>query len=367
MSAPRSALFVLFCLSLTVLAQQPLPPGVASAGARGSAGQAEASPPPTSASQDRKIRLDVVVSEKKGKPVAGLEQRDFTVLDNKQPQKILSFHAIEQGTRDSPVEIILLIDAVNATYSNVAYERQSLEKFLKQNGGKLAQPVSLILFTDAGAQVQKEPSSDGNALSATLEQNVTGLRTIRRSQGFYGAADRLQLSLTTIGQLAAFEANRPGRKLLLWIGPGWPMLSGPGVVLSNKEEQGIFNSIVALSTGLRRARVTLYNVNPLGIEENMSWLFYYQSFLQGVTAPRMAQAGNLALQVLASQSGGLVLNSGSDLSRLIATCLEDTEAFYTLSFESPSPDQPNEYHAVDVKVDKSGLTARTRTGYYAQR
>ncbi len=369
MMARRVEWLVLFCLSLPVFAQQPLPPGAATAGAQGVAGQNEAPGTQLPDSSDREIRLDVVVTGKAGKPVAGLDQRDFTILDNKQPRKILSFHAFEQTATAAtpPVEVILLLDAVNASYSNVAYERQSLDKFLKQNGGKLDQPVSLIVFSDAGAKVQNQPSRDGNALSASLDQNVTGLRTIRRSEGFYGAADRLELSLRTIGQLASYEEKRPGRKLLIWIGPGWPILSGPNVTLSAKEQQGIFNSIVALSTALRQARMTLYNANPLGMQENMSWLFYYQSFLHGVAKPSAAQAGNLSLQVLATQSGGLVLNSGSDLSRLVATCMADTEAYYTLSFDSSPPDRTDEYHALDVKLDQAGLTARTRAGYYAQR
>jgi hypothetical protein len=29
-------------------------------------------------------------------------------------------------------------------------------------------------------------------------------------------------------------------------------------------------------------------------------------------------------------------------------------------------DGPNEYHALEIKLGKPGLTARTRTGYYAQ-
>lgn len=46
------------------------------------------------AQQNRQITLDVVVTDKSGKPVAGLQQQDFTLLDNKEPNKILSFNAV---------------------------------------------------------------------------------------------------------------------------------------------------------------------------------------------------------------------------------------------------------------------------------
>jgi hypothetical protein len=78
------------------------------------------------------------------------------------------------------------------------------------------------------------------------------------------------------------------------------------------------------------------------------------------------QAGNLALQVLASQGGGRVLNSNNDMAGEISTCVADANAFYVLTFNGEPGDGPNEYHALEVKIGKPGLAARTRTLYYAQ-
>src|SRR5580704_17833590 len=78
---------------------------------------------------NRQITLDVVVTDKSGKPVPGLQQQDFTLLDNKQPQKILSFQAAAEKT-DPPVEVILLVDEVNTNFTSVSFERAQVEKFL---------------------------------------------------------------------------------------------------------------------------------------------------------------------------------------------------------------------------------------------
>ena len=78
------------------------------------------------------------------------------------------------------------------------------------------------------------------------------------------------------------------------------------------------------------------------------------------------QFGNLALQVLAAQSGGRVLNSNNDVAGEIAACVADANAFYVLSFNGLPGDGPNDYHALEIKIDKPGLKARTRSGYYAQ-
>ena len=70
--------------------------------------------------------------------------------------------------------------------------------------------------------------------------------------------------------------------------------------------------------------------------------------------------------MIATQSGGLVLNSSNDIAGEIATAMRDGLNYYQLTFDAAVAAKPDEYHAIEVKIDKPGLTARTRTGYYAQ-
>jgi len=321
-----------------------------------------------SSPSDRSITLDVTVTDKSGKPVPDLQEEDFTLLDDKHPQKISSFqaNAANSRTEDPPLQVILLIDAVNTSLRGMGDLRLQVEKFLKQDGGRLSLPTSLVVMTDT-SQGQTAATRDGNVLTQTLDSKQTGVREIGRSGGFYGGEDRVGVSLNTLAMLATKEASQPGRKLLVWLSPGWPLLSGPNVELTTKDEEGIFAEVVRLSTALRDARITLYAVDPLGMEDAGSFqTFYYQSFLGGVTSASKAQNGNLALQVLAVQSGGVVLNSSNDTAGAIANCLADARAFYTLTFGAPRAEHPNEYHSLQVKIGKPKLKVRTRTGYYAQ-
>jgi hypothetical protein len=77
--------------------------------------------------------------------------------------------------------------------------------------------------------------------------------------------------------------------------------------------------------------------------------------------------GNLGLPVLAVQSGGRVFNTSNDLETAVEDCVADASAYYILSFDSLPADQQDENHALQVTVDKPGMTVRTRTGYYDQR
>jgi VWFA-related protein len=201
-----------------------------------------------------------------------------------------------------------------------------------------------------------------------LNSNQSGLRAIGRSQGFYGAEDRVQISLSTLEKFASHLATEPGRKLLIWISPGWPLLSGSDVQLTEQNRKWLFQNVVKLSTELREAGITLYSVDPMGMEDAGSFrTFFYEGFLKGVPSADKVQNGNLGLQVLAAQSGGRVFTSSNDITSLLVSCLQDAKVFYTLSFDSPPADHPNEYHGLQIKIGKPGLAARTRTGYYAQR
>lgn len=323
--------------------------------------QESAPPPPPATNQ---ILLDVVVTPKSGPPVADLQQQDLTLLDNKSPQPITSFKAVPG--REAPVEIVIVIDAVNTGFRTLSFERTQLSKFLRSEGGHLAYPIALVVFTDKGAQIIGNFSSDGNALGDTLDHSEIGLRDLTRAAGFYGAAERLQLSLKVFGQLAESESRRPGRKVMLWVSPGWPLLSGPRVELDSKQQASIFSEVVRLTTRLQRAGVTVYNVNPLGADEGPLRTNYYKDFVKGVSKPNQVLAGNLGLQVFAVQSGGLVLDFNNDVASLLQQCISDIAPYYEISFAAAAAERPDEYHHLEIKIAKPGLTARTRQGYYAQ-
>jgi VWFA-related protein len=311
------------------------------------------------------ISLDVVVTDKSGKPVSGLEPWDFALLDNGQPQKILSFQTFDGVTTrpTPPAELILVIDAINMPHPQAASAEKEVARFLLQNGGHLAQPVSIYLVSAGALSVTSAPSTDGNALAAQIA-NKKNLRVIWQnkidaSMNFFLATQGMiyqsQSALTALGAIVLEERRKPGRKLLVWIGPGWPA----GV--------NSFDWITEFSTRMREARIALYSVT--------SWPYRvgdlpYQNVLQGVQSAQQVSSDYLAraltLEVLATQSGGRVLDPDKDLAGLIEKCAQDEPAFYTLTFDPPRTGLVDEYHGLEVHVGKPELAARARTGYYDQ-
>jgi VWFA-related protein len=225
----------------------------------------------------------------------------------------------------------------------------------------------MAVFTDTDINMLGDFSTDGNALTTQLDKNNPGLRFINRSAGLQGAAERWELSINALQKLVAAEGARPGRKLMIWVSPGWPLLATASTQLDSKAQKEIFNDLAKISDALMQARVTLYMIDPRGASESIVNADYYRSFLQPVTKASSVDLANLGLQVLATQSGGLVFVSDNDIAKEVRTCLSDAIPYYALSFTftPPSGGAPSEYHRLEVKTAMGG-TARTRQGFYTQ-
>jgi VWFA-related protein len=325
-------------------------------------------PQPTqdvSGKQVGQITLDVTVTDASGQPVSGLSEGDFTILDNQHPGKIVSFRAGDGTTATDAAQVILLVDEVNNSFQSVAAERDQMTKYLGRNGGHLPVPISIALFSDSGVKIN-QPTQDGSVLIAELEKMPIPIHTVTSAMGGNGTVERFQLSLATLSHLLTYTGQKPGRKLLLWLGPGWPMMSGAHYGSTEGDKHRNWDSIVSFAKDLRQSQTILYSVDSLSSESSLQHSVYYQSFLKPVTSAKDADSGNLALPVLALQSGGRVLNGTNDLAGEIARCVAEAGAYYTIAVRVSPSEAVNDYRSLEVRIAKAGLTARTNTGYYNQ-
>lgn len=334
--------------------------------ASGPAAMAGRARPQTQAAAGRR-KLDVVVTAKSGVPEQGLQQQDFALSDNKVKQTISSFQAVDG--RQAPADVIIVIDAVNASYSTVSFEREQIDKVLRADQGKLVHPISLAVLTDTGLQIVEGFSNDGNALSAGLDQYANGIRNFRSSGGVTEAFQVFQISLEGLQDLVDRESDRspadPTRKVVIWLSPGWPLLSSPIIELDAKQQESFFSQIIDFSNRFWQGNVTLYSIDPSGTS-SPAHVSFWRNFLKGVSKPNQVELGDLALEVLATQSGGIALFASNDVAAQLQKCLADLGSYYELSFDPPRGDKPNEYHQLEIHMNKPGLSAHTRQGYYSQ-
>lgn len=325
----------------------------------------------SSASRDKAeglIQLDVAVTDATGNPVSSLAGADFSLLENGRPQNIISFQTFDgRGTSsEPPVKIILLIDEIQLAETLARAERFAVISYLRKDGGRLKLPVSVFLLGDTGLWTVA-PSSDGNVLAHEIEHNH--FTFVRHNVGWQrgpvprGLKDTpTDSALRALAHIATEERERPGRKLLLWVGPGWGTGSGAYADAAPGSPPP-FDTIWWFSGLLREAHLVLYSF-AVGETDPRGQL--YKAYVAGVTSPHKASFMNVYRKVLAVQSGGRVMDEGFDLVQQIESCVKDAGLFYRISFDPFPADHPNEYHDLKVGVNRTGLITRTNTGYYDQ-
>jgi VWFA-related protein len=322
------------------------------------------------------MKLDVVVTDQQGKFIAGLGEKDLTLLDNLQPRDIVTFQAFDNAASkpDPPVEIILVIDELDTPAAFLSAAEQAAQKFLTQNGGHLAQAVMVYRIRDDGLFASAQPSTDGNALAREVAGRSEP-RIIWRSQDISGAFRRdiyggssprfravpfneqwseLPHPIFALGSIAIQERRTPGRKLLFWVGAPWP--------IKPMKWRHLFDTVTELSTRLREARIAIwFGSFWQQREEDPLW---YQRFLPGVTSEKSVSMENIALQVLAVQSGGGELQGKADAADLISRRANQANIFYTVTIDPQRTEVVDEYHDLKIAVAARGLIASTITGYY---
>src|SRR4029079_12756565 len=94
------------------------------------------------------VSVPAVVTDNTGRPVSGLKQENFKLLEDGQPQTITNF-----GTTDAPFEIALLLDTSGSTREDVGLIRDAANAFI--NALRAVDRVSVVAFNQA--QTVNEP------------------------------------------------------------------------------------------------------------------------------------------------------------------------------------------------------------------
>ena len=343
---------------MTVALAAAMVGGSGQAGAQAKqAGSARAQPEAGAAGSA--MRLNVVLG---GAAAAGLTAADATLLENDVPVPVQSLQPLSDG--GAPTHMILVIDDVNAPLQTIAFARSELKKFFAKNDGRLRAPISIAVMTDTKTDIQPGFSQNGAEVNAALQKYPIGLHTVRRDAQYAGF-DRANISVRALGQLVQYAASIPGHKLLVFVSPGWPLLSGPRIDLPSRDEKEIFASIARLQESIVRSDVTLDMVNPFGPSEGPLRADYYQAFLKGVKKFQDVDIADLSLQVLATHSGGTVQQGSSDIDRMVEQTLDDVGHSYTLTFVPGPGEGDAPLHTLKLKVNRPGVTVRMPDEYYA--
>lgn len=301
------------------------------------------------------VTVPVVVTDRYGQFVTGLSQNDFTVRENGDPQQIASFSSTE-----APFNVALLIDTSRSTRNNLGAIRKAALNFIKQ-----LQPNDRVLIVTFDEKV--------NFLGDfTSDRRELG-RAVRSVKSSYLTSLYDAVHLTITEKLAPIK----GRKAIVALTDGedtWSRLATYESTLELVANAGV--NVYAIQYDTRNAGGP--PMSPLALPR-MPGNYLFSRSIQGGPQTRNQPArdryliASEYLRAVAAQSGALYLRAESIESSSFAFALIANELRhqYTLAYYPTNSRKDGSFRTVHVQVipppGSGAISARTRTGYYAQR
>ncbi|OAI57592.1 hypothetical protein AYO50_01300 [Acidobacteria bacterium SCGC AG-212-P17] len=351
----------------------------------------------------RLVVVDVVVTDNKGQPVPELKAADFTLLEDGKPQKISGFNferSDASSARVAQIQLppsvvtnapkfqsnslnVILFDAANGDFTEHAYARDQLLKFL--NGAALDRPVA-IFSLEAQLKLLHDFSTDNKSLSAAVakyrppaklnnSESLESRASAFSTRGDYHTSERdIENTLNQLNALAKVLAGYPGRKNLIWLSESFPLVlfpetdnqlhmdgqslrsavrgaANPPSTQQNLQSSPTFKSYAALikkvSDSLMAAQVAVYPVDAgaLGKDDHL--------------------ASQHTMDNMAESTGGKSFKNSNDLVLGLRTGIEDGSTYYTLTYYPENKNWDGQFRRIQVKSDRSNMSLRYREGYYA--
>lgn len=237
-------------------------------------------PSPTFRTTTRLVLVDVVVTDKQGKPVTGLKPGDFVVQENGKAEKVTVFVPPAQNLPPAPAALppgiysnrpqyrssggaitVLLLDAANTQFKDQAYARTQMLKFVREKY-KPGQHMAVMTLTDSLHLLQDfttDPQLLYNALDRFLPVQQRLVNSPQPTTGPIGSA-----TPTPNSAVAAMDASAaPAHPIDL--GTAGPR-GGTGAAAMAAMLSGALQEFVDVQAGYnleRRTEITFQALNEL--------------------------------------------------------------------------------------------------------
>lgn len=350
--------------------------------------QAVQMPVPTLQLNSRLVVLDVVVLDKKGRPVTNLDRSQFTVTQNKVSQEIRDFeppsvHQMPAGSEASPIVHgtgdlgkignapvnILVLDELNTRWENTTYARMQMERYLKSQPAVLAAPTMLVATDEARFTVLHDYTQTRDELLASVHAYTPRypMQLMRNGSGNTGI-EMFEETLGALTQIAESSRGTPGRKNLLWVGTGYPSIDT--TTLAFDDEDKLMALIRRVTDQMMASRVCLFLIDPAGVQTTVQDSGVADGD-GGFTATLSSEVGpfegKLDFASIASTTGGKIFANRNDVDTVIGEGIRDSNAYYTLTYVPPDAGvQDGKYRQIHVVLKDPSLRAVARSGYFAE-
>jgi VWFA-related protein len=344
---------------------------------------------PTIKVNTRLVVLDVVATDKDGKPVSGLTRDDFQIFEDNSVQPIRSFeppvsHVLPAGLAadavfdpaepktfgQSPVTV-LVMDQLNTHFEDSSFARRQLHDYLVSQPSVLAQPTTLLALEEGHFRQLQSFTRDRDQLLKALAGAPTKYAWALEVNGKtdHGPLERLEASLNALEAMAQSYARVPGRKNLIWVGGGFPSMDPDAVDAGDM--QLVKNTIQHVTDVLLERRVTVYAIDPTSSAASMTeitdatQMMFAQAAGEGLGTDADPFDASEDFNKLGPVTGGRIVRGRNDLSAQIGAAVAQGDVYYTLSYSPTSASETAaKYRRIRVVCKRAGVVIATRNGYY---
>ncbi|MFZ0333373.1 MAG: VWA domain-containing protein [Candidatus Acidiferrales bacterium] len=279
------------------------------------------------------VHLVAAVMDRRNKFVTDLTQNDFQVFEDGKEQRITYF----SRQANLPLRIGMLLDTSNSIRERLHFEQDAAIDFL-YNVIRRGQDQAFVMTFDNEPEVVQDYTGDVSDLSEVIQKQNAGGGTAL-NDAIYLASERLMDAPVPSGP------NADIRRILVVISDGDDNLSDHA--LSDAIEMA------------DRSGVSIYTISS-----NNDWVE-----VDSTDSPQKLQysEGDKILKELADETGGRAFYPFrvDDLAQSFLDIGNELRSQYLIGYTPPYKEADGRFHKVDLRVDRKGLTVRSRKGYYA--
>jgi Ca-activated chloride channel family protein len=288
-------------------------------------------PTPTFRASTRTVAVYATVQDRTGRLVPDLTKDEFQVLDNGRPTEIVTF-----SNEVLPVTVVLMLDMSSSMREEFLRVRDATRHFIDALG-----PGDRVRLGTFGWEVAVSPhlTGDKGLLHRILDEEV-----------WHGGGTPLWTAMKAGMQSLRGE---PGRRVVLTLTDGQNVCGFVPEIVARPATT--IETLDAARDPALSACASLGEIETLALDGE--FILY---------AIGMEGAGlETAMMRLAEESGGghISLRRNADLTSTLAQVVDELHHQYALGFRAPQLD--GAVHTLEVRLNRSGLTARARRSYLA--
>lgn len=317
------------------------------------------------------VFLDVTVLDAKGRPVVkGLTRDDFTITQDKKPQKIFSFeapddHVVGSSADDTPSGkapvTIFVLDQLNSTFEQMAYIRYCVHEYLAKEPAELKAPAEVMVLGNESLEMVQGYTRSKHDLLAAVDHLPAAIPYKLNSSFF---TERFLQSINGLRQIALENSGVPGRKNIIWIGHGGPSLYTD--YLDQKTAETVTTYVHKTANLLVDSRMSLFVIYP-GLEVATHRSFTPRSAMSAESeiGDNDPFSGDVNFGVFVNETGGQLFYNRNNLDQLIRTSVDLGSHYYTLTYQPPESIANGKFLRVRVAMRNPELEALTKAGYFS--